>query len=255
MSRLSLPVTVFGISALLAGGAAAQTGTTPAPAQQPPPMTNLQIYPKDTPRPEIVATMQGFVQALGVQSAGGCSYCHVGTAPNWDFASDGKPMKTVVRKMILMSREITTKLPEVTGKPAPEIASLRCATCHRGVAVPKLLPDILTETATKSGGPAAIQQYRDLRTKYYGGQSYDFSEPALVAMAMPLINANRADDAIALLQLNAEFYPKSSATYAALGQAHAKKNDTPNAIKSFEKALELDPNNQIAKRQLEQLKK
>jgi hypothetical protein len=253
MSRVSSLVAAVGITVFLAAGASAQT--TPAPAQQqPPPLTNLQLYPKDIPRPQLIATMQGFVAALGVQTSGGCGFCHVGTAPQFDFASDANPKKNVARKMILMSREITAKLPEVTGKAAPEITSLRCATCHRGLAVPKLLPDILTETATKSGGAAAIQQYRDLRAKYYGGQSYDFSEPALVAMATPLINANRADDAIALLQLNAEFYPKSSATYAALGQAYARKNDTANAIKSFEKAVELDPNNQNAKRQLEQLK-
>jgi len=237
----------------MAIGVAAQT-----PAQQPPPpppLTNLTVYPKDIARPQLIATMQGFVAALGVQAQGGCGYCHVGTAPQFDFASDTNPKKNVARKMILMSREITAKLPEVTGKPAAEITSLRCATCHRGLAIPKLLPDVLSETATKSGGAAAVQQYRDLRAKYYGGQSYDFSEPALVAMATPLINANRPDDAIALLQLNAEFYPKSSATYAALGQAYAKKNDTANAIKSYEKAIELDPNNQNAKRQLEQLKK
>ena len=250
MMRVWPAVMVLGVVTLSAAAAVAQ----PAPPP-PPPMTNLQIYPKDTPRPEIIATMQGFVQALGVQSAGGCSYCHVGTAPTWDFASDTKPTKTVARKMILMSREITAKLPEVTGKPAAEVARLRCATCHRGLAIPKLLPDVLTETATKSGAAAAVQQYRELRTKYYGGQSYDFSEGALVAMATPLINGNKPDDVIAWLQLNAEFYPKSSATHAALGQAYAKKSDTPNAIKSFEKAVELDPTNQNAKRQLEQLKK
>ena len=253
MRRLSSPLTAFAFTALMAIGVAAQT-----PAQQPPPpppLTNLTVYPKDIARPQLIATMQGFVAALGVQAQGGCGYCHVGTAPQFDFASDTNPKKNVARKMILMSREITAKLPEVTGKPAAEITSLRCATCHRGLAIPKLLPDVLSETATKSGGAAAVQQYRDLRAKYYGGQSYDFSEPALVAMATPLINANRPDDAIALLQLNAEFYPKSSATYAALGQAYAKKNDTANAIKSYEKAIELDPNNQNAKRQLEQLKK
>ena len=253
MRRLSSPLTAFAFTALMAISVAAQT-----PAQQPPPpppLTNLTVYPKDIARPQLIATMQGFVAALGVQAQGGCGYCHVGTAPQFDFASDTNPKKNVARKMILMSREITAKLPEVTGKPAAEITSLRCATCHRGLAIPKLLPDVLSETATKSGGAAAVQQYRDLRAKYYGGQSYDFSEPALVAIATPLINANRPDDAIALLQLNAEFYPKSSATYAALGQAYAKKNDTANAIKSYEKAIELDPNNQNAKRQLEQLKK
>ena len=238
---------------LLAASASAQTPA--APAQQPPAMSNLQVYPKDTPRAELVATMQGFVQALGVQQQGGCGYCHMGTAPQFDFASDAKPTKNVARKMILMARDITAKLPEVTGKPAAEVTRMRCATCHRGVAMPKLLPDVLTDTASKSGMPAAIQQYRDLRTKYYGGQRYDFSETALVAAATPLINANKPDDAIALLQLNVEFYPRSSATYAALGQAYAKKSDTASAVKSYEKALELDPNNQIAKRQLDQLKK
>jgi hypothetical protein len=128
--------------------------------------------------------------------------------------------------MILMAREITAKLPDVTGKPVAEVTRLRCGTCHRGVPIPKLLPDVLTDTAARSGTPAAVDQYRDLRAKYYGGQSYDFGEPALVAVATPLINANKTDDAITWLQLNAEFYPKSSATYAALGQAYAKKGDT-----------------------------
>ncbi|HKB09109.1 MAG TPA: c-type cytochrome [Vicinamibacterales bacterium] len=254
MRRVWSSVATFGIVMGVAASGAAQT--PPAGGQQqPPPLTNLQVYPKDIPRPQLIATMQGFVAALGVQQSGGCGYCHAGTAPQFEWASDTNPKKNVARKMILMSREITAKLPEVTGKPANEVTSLRCATCHRGVAIPKLLPDVLTDTATKSGTQAAVQQYRDLRTKYYGGQSYDFSENGLVAMATPLIAANKPDDAIVWLQLNTEFYPKSSATYAALGQAYARKNDTPNAVKNFEKAVELDPNNQNAKRQLEQLKK
>jgi tetratricopeptide (TPR) repeat protein len=248
MTRVFSGIVTFGVLTLAASAAVAQQ-------PPPPPMTNLQIYPKDTPRADVIATMQGFVQALGVQAAGGCGYCHAGTAPAFDFAADVKPAKGVARKMILMSREITAKLPEVTGKPAAEVTRLRCATCHRGVAIPKLLPDILTDTTAKSGTAGAVQQYRELRTRYYGGQSYDFGENALIAMAIPLINGNKPDDAITWLQLNAEFYPKSSATYAALGQGYAKKNDTPNALKSFEKAVELDPNNQNAKRQLEQLKK
>jgi len=254
MTRLVSGLVAFGMTTAVVSGAAAQTTTT-APAQPPPPMTNLQIYPKDTPRPEIVATMQGFVQALGVQSAGGCGFCHAGTAPAFDFASDARPAKTVARKMILMAREITAKLPEVTGKPAAEVTRLRCATCHRGVAIPKLLPDILTETVNKSGGAAAVQQYRDLRKQYYGGQSYDFSENALAFLGQQLTNANKPDEALALLQLNAEYYPNHPATYGMMAQAYMKKNDKDNAIKSLEKAVQLDPNNQQAKRQLEQLKK
>src|SRR5439155_10247012 len=84
MMRLSVAVAVGAVT-MAAAAAVAQ----PAP-QQPPPLTNLQLYPKDTPRPQLIATMQGFVQALGVQAAGGCGYCHAGTAPAFDFASDAK---------------------------------------------------------------------------------------------------------------------------------------------------------------------
>src|SRR5436309_15627197 len=115
------------ILTLAASAAQAQGGAPPAAGQQqpPPPLTNLQVYPKDIPRPELIATMQGFVQALGVQQQGGCGFCHVGTAPQFDFASDAKPAKTVARKMILMARDITAKLPEVTGKPAAEVTRMR----------------------------------------------------------------------------------------------------------------------------------
>jgi len=250
MRRLAFGFVAFGTALLMAAAVRAQTTPAPAPPTQPPPLTNLQLYPKDIPRPELIATMQGFTQALGVQ----CTYCHVGQAPQFDFASDAKPQKTVARKMILMSREVTAKLPEITGKPAAEVTRLRCATCHRGLAVPKLLPDVLTDTLNKSGAAAAVQQYRDLRKQYYGGQSYDFSENALVPVALQLTNANKPDDALALLQLNAEYYPNHAPTYGGMAQAYLKKDDKENAVRNFEKVLQLDPNNQQAKRQLEQLK-
>ena len=42
MRRLLSPLTVFAITTALAAGVAAQT---PAPAQAPPPMTNLTVFP------------------------------------------------------------------------------------------------------------------------------------------------------------------------------------------------------------------
>jgi hypothetical protein len=237
----------------LVASAAAQTATTPAPAQPaqpPPPLTNLQIYPKDIARPELIATMQGFVQQLGVQQQGNCAFCHTGQGPTADYASDSNPKKNVARKMILMAREITAKMPEVTGKAAADISRLRCATCHRGAPVPKVPVDTLTETTAKSGVQAAVQQYRDLRK-----QATDFNEASLVAYANTLTNANKPDDALVLLQANAELNPNHAPTYGAMAQAFMKKNDNANAIKNLEKVVQLDPNNQAAKRQLEQLKK
>ena len=215
----------------------------------PPPLTNLKIYPKDIARPELVITMQGFVRQLGVQNQGGCSYCHVGTAPQWDFASDANPMKDIARRMILMSREITAKLPEVTGKPAAQITALRCASCHRGMPVPKVTEVALADAIAKGGAAAAVQQYKDTRK-----QALDYNENALVAYATTLVNGDKADEALAVLQANAELSPNHAPTYAAMAQAYAKKNDKDNQIKMLEKAVQLDPNNQQLKRQLDQLK-
>ena len=75
-----------------AGGAAPGAGQR---AGGPPPMTNLQIIPKETPREQVVATMQSISAALGVQ----CNYCHVmeGRGGRNDMASDEKPTKKTAR--------------------------------------------------------------------------------------------------------------------------------------------------------------
>ena len=127
-------------------------------------------------------------------------------------------------------------------------------TCHRGVAVPKQLGEILAATARQKGAPAAIAQYRELRKQFYGAQAYDFSQTGLVAAAQR-VSPERPDDAVALLQLNVELFPQYAGTYVALAQAYGRKNDTAAQIRSLEKALELDPKNVPARRQLDQLRR
>jgi hypothetical protein len=255
MKRAFTAAVVFGFTVLSASSLVLAQAQPPAGGagrggqQPPPPLTNLKIYPKDIARPELITTMQGFVRQLGVQSQGGCGYCHSGTAPQWDFASDANPKKDVARRMILMSREITGKMPEVTGKPAAQITALRCATCHRGVAVPKVTDVALADALAKGGAAAAVQQYKESRK-----QALDYNENALVAYATTLINTDKADDALTVLQANAELDATHAPTYAAMAQAYAKKNDKDNQIKMLEKAVQLDPNNQQLKRQLDQLK-
>ena len=106
----------------------------------------------------------------------------------------------------------------------------------------------------EKGTPAAIAQYKELRKQYFGAQAYDFSEASLVAYAQRATNANKPDDALAWLQLNLEYYPLSSSTYAGLAQAHQKRSDKDAAIKALERAVEIDPQNAQIKRQLDQLK-
>ena len=247
----------LGLTLVAASVALAQPPAPPAGAGQrggnpPTPPTNLQILPKDIPREQLLQTMQAFTQSLGVQ----CNYCHVqeGRGGRNDMASDEKPAKKTARQMLIFARELNDKLPAVVGKAAADTTRVGCMTCHRGVPIPKALTDVLNETVNSKGLDAAVAQYKDLRTKFYGGSAYDFSENGLITMATRAIAADRADNAIAWLNLNLEFYPKSSRTYQTLAQAYQRKNDKDAAIKALEKAVELDPNNNQAKQQLQQLK-
>lgn len=219
------------------------------PAQEAP--KNLKVLPKDWTRAQVVAVMQNFNAALGV----GCDHCHVqvqGSPP--DFASDDKPEKDAARAMMGITRELNASLSTELARPAAELTRVGCITCHRGVAIPKQIGEILAQTSAEKGFDAAAAQYRDLKTRYYGAQAYDFSESGLIATAQPLVPA-RADEAIRFLQMNLEIFPRSARTYVALAGAQQAKQDTAGAIASLERALEIEPNNAGARRTLDQLRR
>jgi hypothetical protein len=218
----------------------------------PPPMTNLQIFPKDAQRQQVLTTMNAFTQALGVQ----CNYCHVqeGRGGRNDMAADDKPTKKAAREMMRLVGDLNPKVAAAVGKSAESTTRVGCATCHRGVAIPKQIIDIVTDAAASGGAPAGLAKFKELRTQYFGGQSYDFSEGSLIAIAQRANQAQKADDALAYLQANLEFYPKSARTYQTMAQVKNAKGDKDGAIKDLEKAVELDPNNNQAKMMLQQLK-
>ncbi len=203
-------------------------------------------YPaREASNQNIVASMPAIAQALGVT----CNYCHVARhgvrAP--------EPKKDIARAMIAMTREINLKVQAATGKPPDETTEVRCVTCHRGVTIPGQLTDILIKTAADKGADAAIAQYRELRARHYGRQSYDFGEDTLLVLAQRLGYRN-ADEAIAVLQVNLEFNPKSVRTYSQLATALSTKLDDKAAIATLEKALEIEPENPLIRGQLAQLK-
>src|SRR5262245_37069093 len=239
---------VFAQPAAGAGGQTAQ-GRTGGPAEQAPPK-NLQVLQKDTPRTQVIAVMQAFTAGLGV----GCDHCHVvpaGAQP--DFATDDKPEKKTARAMMRITQDLNAKMVAELGKPAADLTRIGCITCHRGVPQPKQLAEILAKTSADKGFAAAASQYKELKSKFYGAQAYDFSETGLIATAQPLIQT-RTDEAMQFLQMNLELFPRSARTYQTMAQAQVAKKDTQGAIKSLEKALEIDPQNAGARRALEQLK-
>lgn len=257
MMRLSHVVGAMGTLALtsslaLAQAPAGQRAGGPGGQPPPPPMTNLQIFPKDAPRQQVLQTMQAFTQALGVE----CNYCHVqeGRGGRNDMAADEKPTKKAARGMMLLAREINEKLPPAVGKAAEGTTRVGCATCHRGVPIPKQIADIVADASAGGGAPAGLAKFKELREKFFGGQSYDFSEGSLVVIAQRANAAQKADDALVYLQANLEYYPKSVRTYLTMSAVHNAKGDKDAAIRDLEKALQLDPQNAQAQRQLQILK-
>ena len=82
--------------------------------------------------------------------------------------------------------------------------------------------------------------------------AYDFSELELNDAGYMLMRQKKIAEAIALLELNVEMYPRSANVYDSLGEAHAAAGHRDLAIANYRKSLALDPRNQNA---IEQLKK
>src|SRR5215470_1975246 len=134
-----------------------------AAAQPPWRGENLQFYPKDISRESLTQRMREFSFALGVR----CQYCHAGgNGVSFDgvvFASDEKPAKVTARAMLRMVDQLNTvTLAQLPARAQPRVV-VECATCHRGVALPKSLQTTLLEVIDGQGVPAAIARYRELR--------------------------------------------------------------------------------------------
>jgi len=192
-----------------------------------------------------IMDMAAVSKALGV----GCNYCH--SAPRG--SSQPEPKKDIARAMMAMTQDLNATIQAAAGKPPAETTRVECVTCHRGVPIPQPLAAIILRTVIEKGGVAAAEQYRDLRKQFYGRDTYDFSEDALLDMVQRVVQA-KPDDAIALLRMNLDFNPQSAKTYALIGFAYTRKSDDASAIANLETSLKLDPTNAMVRGQLEQLR-
>ena len=91
----------------------------------------------------------------------------------------------------------------------------------------------------EKGVDAAIKIYHELKEN--SSKSFDFGPRQLNRLGYQLLEMKRIEDAIKIFQLNIEVYPKNANCHDSLGEAYLKAGDKENAIKYYEKALELDP--------------
>lgn len=243
--RLILAIGILAISA----------GTRLTLAQMPEKLENLQHFPKDITRPALVQRMREFSFALNVR----CQYCHTGgngvSFEGVVFKSDEKPAKRKARAMLKMVEEINGRLlAAIPDRQSPPVR-IDCVTCHRGSPVPKTLATVLAETIDADGIDAAVAKYKQLRADTMPFGRYDFSEWSINELGRMLGESGRRDAAIAMLRLNAEHYPKSAAIDMHLAEMYIASSNTERAIEHLKLALTKQPENQAAKRRLDELMK
>jgi Photosynthetic reaction centre cytochrome C subunit/Tetratricopeptide repeat len=238
--------------------AAALCLTTPIFAQTP--QTdwkgeNLQYFPKDISRARLTQRMREFSFALNVR----CQYCHAGgdgvSFQGVSFASDDKPAKMKARAMLRMVDQLNnTLLAQLPARAEPRV-EVDCATCHHGLALPKSLQTTLFEVIDKEGVAAAVARYRSLRQDTMTFGRYNFGEWEINELARRLVEAGNTQGAIAMLEVNGEFNPKSGDIEFMLGELHRTRGERDQAIKRYRAALEKAPQHQAAKQRLAELEK
>jgi hypothetical protein len=223
-------------------------------AQVPDKFTNLQVFPKDIQKEKLVTIMRNFSFSLGVR----CQYCHEETADHkTDFASDAKDEKKTARVMLHMVQSINA---DYIKKLGPSAIEVRCVTCHRGIPLPQPINEALRATIEKKDVNAAITQYKDLKSKYYGSAAYDFTETPLNQLAESLVQDHRAKEAVAIMEMNVAENPKVSGrnagwTHSVMAKAHAEAGEKEKAKADLQHILQSDPNNKWAKDELDKLSK
>ena len=221
-----------------------------APGKWPPDsLINTQVIPHGTPVTQVVGIMRNFAFDLDVR----CTFCHVGNEEmplaQIDFASDDKRNKLVARQMMRMVQEVNARLDTIPQPGEPRI-DVSCATCHRGVSRPVPLATIISETAMSAGADSAIRSYRALRERYYGRDAYDFGEGSLNAAGLRAARAGKFNEALALLRVNEEHFPTSSALHITRGNVQLIRGDTAAAADAYREALRREPESAEARGRL-----
>lgn len=227
----------------------------PTTAQSPWKGDNLQHFPKDITRDALVQRMREFSFALGVR----CQYCHTGgDGVSFDgvvFASDDKPAKVKARAMLKMVDEINQSLlTKIPSRASPRV-EVNCATCHRGLALPKSLQTTLFEIVQKDGVAPAVARYRELRKDRMGTGSYDFGQWEINELARRLAEARNFDAAIAIYDMNAEFHPAAAEIDFLAGEVELARGNREKAAARYRTVLQKSPGHPGALGRLKQLER
>ena len=78
-------------------------------------------------------------------------------------------------------------------------------------------------------------------------------ESLLNSVGYKYLRQDKTREAIQIFELNVKLFPDSYNVYDSLGEALLKKGDQDPAVKNYKKSLEINPDNENAKKVLEKL--
>ena len=235
-------VTMYLTSLIIMGGVLSNAPVFAQGFSWPENPENLTVLPESVKGEQLGAIMRNFSSALGVR----CSYCHVGQGPlsEYDFVSDEKLAKEKTRLMMKMTRAINQDhiagLAEHEEEPQDRIR-VTCMTCHRTVAKPMSLEDVLAETFETDGIEMVLTSYDELRDNYYGGFAYDFRPGTLTKLAQQLAQDGDMEAALQVVDKELSLHDDFADAYGVKGGMLAAAGRTEEALAAYEKGLEVAP--------------
>jgi CubicO group peptidase (beta-lactamase class C family) len=109
----------------------------------------------------------------------------------------------------------------------------------------------LLKAIIEKGATEPLRNYLEARRR---NPAQNIDEARINLIGYRLLELKKTDDAIQIFTQNTIDFPKSWNAWDSLAEAYVTLGDNENAIKYYEKSLELDPNNKNAAEQLKKLK-
>jgi CubicO group peptidase (beta-lactamase class C family) len=115
----------------------------------------------------------------------------------------------------------------------------------------KSLASAMGKEFNRHGSEAMLKVFNQLK----GSDEYNFSEDEINELGLRLLYDKKdSKAAIEVLRLNTEQFPNSFNVWDSLGEAYYQAGKREEAIRNYEKSLQLNPNNKGGKRMLEKIR-
>ena len=124
---------------------------------------------------------------------------------------------------------------------------------HSNIA-PKRGADELANIIKKDGIAKAKEWFYEVKDEIKSIPKYNFAESAMVNLGYEYLQIEDHNTAIDVFKLATEAHPMSYNTWDSLAEAFMSKGDNSMAIRYYEKSIELNPNNDWGKTQIQILK-